>query len=300
MRLKLICFLILFMNTAAWAQQYPEPLFYQINPYLINPGFTGYLTDLSAFVRAQSPLTLDDHVIRNYGAGINKSFERSYIGVGGKLDYDQRDFFESLYVDASLSYKVVFSNKQVLSIGTNVGLANRTYNVDDLTAYVDLSDPTLSSDYYYKTSMNIGIGLAYYSSTIEAGVAMPYMVEGSQSFNGYFNAYLAYKHYMGHDHWILKPNLYMVNQVDGSQTYTGGLMLSKRETFWVQLGGSSDLTFNAHLGVEFGEYRLSYAYVHYLNDDLPYTNLSEIMLQLHFGRSNRVLSHIGDKRNRKM
>lgn len=281
------------------AQQYPETQLYSVNPYLINPGFTGYLTDVSIYFNALSPLALEQNAIRNYRAGFNKSIEKSYLGIGGKLTYDQRDFFESFYLDASLAYRIVFDRKHVVGFGADIGLVNRTYSLDNLSQYVDLSDQTLSSDYYFGTNMKLGLGIAYYSSFMEAGIAMPYMIEGSEKFNGYFNVYFAYKHYLANDKWVLKPNLYFVNNTDGTQLINGNLMVQYQSKFWGQLGASNTKDLTLAMGMTLSNYQLSYSYLHYLGDELPYNSLEEVSLLIHFGKSNRILSHISTIRNRK-
>lgn len=299
MRKIILVICLVYGATGLKGQQYPETQLYAANPYLINPGFTGYLTDISVYFNAMSPLSLEQNVIRNYRAGFNKSIEKSYLGIGGKLTYDQRDFFESFYLDASLSYRIVLDRKQVISFGADIGLVNRTYSLDNLSQYVDLSDQTLSSDYYFGTSMKLGLGIAYYSSIMEAGLAMPNLIEGSEKFNGHFNAYVAYKHYLVNDHWVLKPNLYFVNYPDGTQLISGSVMIISQNKFWGQLGGTNVKDLILAMGVAIGNYQLSYSYLHHLGDELPYNGLGEVSLLIHFGKSNRVLSHISTIRNRK-
>lgn len=297
---KIIILCLVLTSWSVRAQQYPETQLYMVNPYLINPGFTGYLTDLSAYASVMSPLTLEDNVIRNYQVGINKSIEQAYMGIGGRLTYDQRDFFESVYVDASFSYRIVTDNRQVLSVGSNVGLVNRTFDVGELSPYVDLRDPTLNSDYYFRTNFNLGFGLAYYSTNIEAGVAVPHMVEGSEQFNGYFNAYFAYKLYFANDTWMMKPNAYFVNYPDGTSQFHGNIMVAQKGSFWGQLGGTSTEAVTVAAGISFnGSYELVISHLQQLASDLPYNNRSEIMLRVHMGKSYRILSHVGTKRNKK-
>lgn len=281
------------------AQQYPETQLYATNLYLINPGFTGYHTDVSVYFNAMSPLSLAQNMIRNYRVGFNQSIEKSYLGVGAKLTYDQRDFFESFYLDGSLAYRVVFDRKQVISFGADIGLVNKTYSLDNLSQYVDLADQTLASDYYFGTNMKLGLGVAYYSSMIEAGIAMPYLIEGSEKFNGHFNVYMAYKHYVTNDRWIFKPNFYFVNYPDGSHLINGSLMVQHQNKFWGQLGGTNTKDITAALGMTLGNYQLSYSYLHHLGNELPYNSLGEVSLLIHFGKSNRILSHISTIRNRK-
>lgn len=297
---KVIFILLIATVWSADAQQYPETQLYMVNPYLINPGFTGYLTDLSIFASATSPLVLDNNVIRNYQVGINKSIEKSYIGVGGKMVYDQRDFLESVYLDASFSYRVVTANKHVLSIGSNIGLVNRTFDVGKLSPYVDMRDPTLSSDYYYKTNLNLGLGIAYYSARVEAGLALPSIVEGSEQFTGYFNAFLAYKIYFANDEWVAKPNSYFVNYPDGTSQFHGNLMIGKSGVFWGQIGGSNTKSLIFSTGWTFNDnYELVMSHLQQLASNLVYQNKSDIMLRVHLGNSSRKISHIVHKRNRR-
>ena len=281
------------------AQQYPESQLYMANPYMMNPGFTGYLTDLSIYAGAQSPFSLGDNEVRNYYVGINQSLENKYLGVGGKIMYDQRAFFESIYLDASVSYRAVVSNKHVISMGADVGLVNRTYNIGHLTPYVDMNDPTLSSDYYYQTSFKAGFGVAYYSEVIEAGLAAPFLVEGSEDFSNYYNGYLAYKIYLDNDRWILKPNLVAAHLPDGTVQASGHVMFERRGMFWGQVGYDSSNSLHLATGWMVQSYEIVYGHRLLSGDQLPYTSRGEVMLRIHLGKSNKRLSHIASPRNKK-
>ncbi|WP_109832904.1 PorP/SprF family type IX secretion system membrane protein [Reichenbachiella versicolor] len=299
MKVQILFLTIMLASINLAAQQYPNTQLYYANPYLINPGFTGYLTDMSAYVNAMSPMTTEKSAIRNYRAGINQALEKKYLGVGGKFTYDQRDFFESLYLDLSLAYKLVLKRKHVIGLGTDIGIVNRSYNITGLTKYVDQNDPTLTSDYFYRTNLKIGVGMAYYSTSMELGIAFPHMVESSENFAPYFNTYVAYKYYLPRSLWLLKPALYFVNLSDGTQIVNGNLMFIKKQKIWLQLGYGSSKEVSTAIGLFFDMYELSYSYVHSLSDVLPYNSLNELMLRIHIGKSNKLLSHIADKKNRK-
>ncbi|RJE70623.1 PorP/SprF family type IX secretion system membrane protein [Reichenbachiella sp. MSK19-1] len=287
--------------TFCFGQQYPETDFYSVTPYLINPGFTGALTGLSGYVTGRRPMTQQVNQISNYRIAFNQSLERTQLGIGGKMTYDRRAFFESLYLDFSFAYKLVLDHKRVLSLGADVGIVNRSYSLDELSAYVDLSDPTLSSDYYYGTNFQMGLGLAYYSTSIEAGIAMPYIFDDSQAINQYFNAYFAYKHYFSQDRWILKPNAYWVSYLDKSEKVNLSLSVENRGRFWGQLGVSSTKEVSIGMGLKFDIYQLSYNYAYNWNQNsVAPSSTGEIMLSIHYSKSNKEFAHITTKRNRRV
>lgn len=281
------------------AQQYPEFQLYMLNPAQVNPGFTGYLTDLSIFAGAVSPLTFSEHAVRNYYVSVNQSFENNYLGIGGKLLYDQRDFYESFYMDASTSYRAVIANKQVVSIGADIGLVNRSYRLGNLTPYVNMDDPTLSSDYYYQTSFKLGVGLAYYSPKLELGVSMPYLIEGSEDFSGYFNAYAAYKWYFANDQWVVQPNAFWEFYPDETMNLRANVMMKLRGVLWGQVGSDVNRSVYLSSGWTFGNYELIYGHKLQSGDAVAYSNRAEVMIRVHLGRSNRELSHIATPLNKK-
>ena len=298
---SILFFLLISYLLSSQAQQYPESHLYMANPYIINPGFTGYLTDFLAYAGATSPITSDNHVVRGYQVGMNKSFERRNMAVGGKLVYDQRDFFQSTYIDLSMSYQMVIDKKQVLSIGSDVGLVNRTYDIGELSPLVDLRDPTLSSDYYFRTNLKLGFGVAYYSTTVEAGFALPQMIEGAESLASFYNAFFAYKHYLSNDFWLIKPNVFYIKYPDGTYQFQGNIMLARRGTFWGQIGGTSNKGVSLSTGITFNsDYEVVLSHLHQLQSELPNSNRTEVMLRMHLGNSNRVLSYIANKRNRRL
>ena len=76
MKKLLISFLMLSSAFSTNAQQFPESNFYSRNLYLINPSFTGYITGISGYVSAQSPLNAQFGEIRNFGVGIYTPIEK--------------------------------------------------------------------------------------------------------------------------------------------------------------------------------------------------------------------------------
>ncbi|MEL6560281.1 MAG: PorP/SprF family type IX secretion system membrane protein [Bacteroidota bacterium] len=300
--MKRIVLVVMLLVSAGFvnAQQMSVSNLHSINPYLINPAFTGYLTDISGYATIGMPLSFKGGEIRNYQAGFNKAIESKSIGVGGKLVFDQRDFFESISFSGSFAYRMAINKNHVLSFGTDVGFVNRSYDVDGLNAFVDLDDPTLSSDYYFQSNLLLGFGLGYYSSKIEAGLSMPLVVEGGESLNTTTHAYFGYRHFFNNNFWFVKPTVLFTYLPDQPDELMLNVMVQKNGAFFGQLGASNNQDVMVSFGIYFNEFLVSYVYRENLgNENLPFNAMNEIGIQFQVGRSRMRFSNIGNQLNLK-
>ena len=300
MKRLVFLFMLLLSFGFAKAQQVSISNLHSINPYLINPAFTGYLTDISGYALVAMPLSFNGGEIRNYQAGFNKAIESKSIGLGGRLTFDQRDFFESISFLGSFAYRLAMNNNHVLSFGTDVGFINRTYDVDGLNAFVDLNDPTLSSDYYFQSNLLLGFGLAYYSSKVEAGVSMPSIVEGGESLNTTTIAYFGYRHFFNNNFWFVKPTVLYSYLPNRSGQLMLNVMVQKKGVFYGQLGVDNNQDVMVSMGVFFNEFLVSYIYRENIGaENLPFNSMNEIGILFQIGNSRMRFSNLGNQLNLK-
>lgn len=300
MKKLFISFLLLVSLFSSNAQQFPESNFYSRNLYLINPSFTGYITGISGYVSAQSPLNAQFGEIRNFGVGIYTPIEKSYFGIGGKLNYDKRGIYEAFYGDVSLSYQIVIDRAHVISVGTDIGLVNRSFDTGELNEFVNLDDPVLNSDYYFKTNMKLGFGVSYVSRFLEIGIALPHLIESSEQANTQANLYTGYRHQVPNSDWLIKPNFLYSRYTDNSNVVDANIMVQKDDTFWLQLGYRSTNNILASLGFMVQEMEIDYSFSPYIgSDDLPYETQHQVMLIFNISKSKKYYTHIVNKKNRR-
>lgn len=300
--MKRVILVVMLLVTAGLsrAQQVTTSNFHSINPYVINPAFTGYLTDISGYALVGMPLSFNGGENRSYQAGFNQSIEKRAIGIGGKLHFDQRDFFESISFSGSFAYRLPINNNQVLSFGADIGFINRSYDIDGLNSFVDLNDPTLSSDYYFQSNLLLGFGLAYYSAKVEAGISVPSLVEGGESLNTTMNAYFGYRHYFNNNFWFVKPTVLFAYLPDRTSETLVNVMIEKKNGYFGQVGVSSNQDVILSLGVYFQQFLISYIFRENIgSENLPFNAMNEVVIQFHFGRSRMRFSNIGNELNRR-
>ncbi|MGB3467834.1 MAG: PorP/SprF family type IX secretion system membrane protein [Cyclobacteriaceae bacterium] len=282
------------------AQQTGVSGFYAMNPYQANPAFTGYLTDLSGYLIAGAPLSFNTSDRRNYQAGMAQSLESRNIGIGLRLGFDQRDFFEAVNLDGTFAYYLSFNKRYVLSAGMSLGFVNRSYDTDRLNSFVDLTDPTLASDYYFESNLRMGFGIAFYSDRWEAGISTPSLVEGGESLNEMVNIYVAYRHYFNNNFWFVKPSMLLTHLQDRTTETLINVMIQKKGKFYGQTGYSTSNDLLLSMGVFFRQMTLSYLFrENFSKGGAPFRPMNEIGIHFQLGNSRMRRAHIGSELNRR-
>jgi len=288
--------LLILIISKSFAQQVQDYNLYTKNLFLINPAFAGYTEGASIFLQARSAFRGIDNAPRNFTVGFSSPIERFSMGTGARINIDQRGIFQTFSADIAAAYKLVYKYKHVFSFGMDIGFVNRSFNLTGLNGNVDMSDITLSSDFFNKTYFKSAVGVSYVSPSAEAGIAFPMLIESEKEINQNVNVYAGYKFAAGNN-FIIKPSGFFRTMADGTVQGDINLMAEWKKLIWVQPGFRSNTTLLLSTGFTLPYGSLGYSFNYYSGE---YRNLDlnthEFSLVLNLNGSNDKAAFTGDRK----
>ena len=225
-------------------------------PLLINPANTGFIPDgdyrLGVNYRNQwaSLSAFPYKTISAYGDWqlLQNREETGWLGAGGLIlrDVAGTSVLTSTKVYGSLAYHQMINNGSLLSLGFNVGWANKRITTADLTfpsqwngqffdVHQSAQAPLLTANQTNYLDLQVGMNYAYFPSSsvyINAGFSAMHLNRPTESFwanatgidnrvavryNGFLNASIKLN-----DQVIIQPNVYYSRQA-GSWEAVGGV-----------------------------------------------------------------------------
>ena len=167
----------LLVGISSLAQQDPLYSQYLMNPFIINPAYAGYTTDLNASVmyRKQwagfegSPVTLN--------ANAHMALDKNRMGAGLLVLQDQVGADKNTEVTFAYAYHLALSTRLKLSFGLQGGVIN--YHSDYSNLKYNLADPKFSNINEWKP--NIGTGLLLLSDKFMIGFSIPKMLKATNT-----------------------------------------------------------------------------------------------------------------------
>jgi type IX secretion system PorP/SprF family membrane protein len=166
---------LFFLSVSAFAQQDPLYSQYMLNPFIINPAYAGYTTDLNASVmyRKQwagfegSPVTMN--------ANAHIALDKNRMGAGLIVLQDQIGSDKNTEVNVAYSYHLSLSTSMKLSFGLQGGVINYHSDYSDLN--ITAGDSKFSNLSEWKP--NLGAGLLLHNEKFIAGLSVPKMLKSS-------------------------------------------------------------------------------------------------------------------------
>ena len=225
------------------------------SPLTTNPANTGFIPDgdyrLGINYRDQwsSVMTVPYKTMSVFGDVqlMRNRFENGWLGAGGVLLHDVAGSgnLTSSKLYGSVAYHQMMGYSSLLSLGFNVGIANKRINTTNLKfpdqfdgKFFDSKLPTsvaLARDNVAYLDMQVGMNYAYFPTEriyVNAGASVHHINRPTESFFlsdgkednrvpmryiGFLNASI-----MVNDQWIVNPNVYYTSQAKASEL-VGGL-----------------------------------------------------------------------------
>lgn len=225
------------------------------SPLTTNPANTGFIPDgdyrLGVNYRNQwsSIMSVPYKTMSAFGdiQIMRDRFENGWIGAGGVVlkDVAGSGNLTSTKVYGSIAYHQMLGYSSLLSLGFNVGMANKQINVSNLKFpdqfdghFFDHGIPTnaiLDRTNITYLDMQVGMNYAYFPTEriyVNAGFSAHHVNRPRESFfasdqNGYDNRlprrYIGFLNgsFMLNDQWIVNPNAYFTMQADASEFVLG-------------------------------------------------------------------------------
>ena len=222
--------LFLLIGVASFAQQDPLYSQYLMNPFIINPAYSGYTTDLNTSVmyRKQwagfegSPVTMN--------ANAHIALDRNRMGAGIIVLQDEVGADKNTEVTFTYAYHLPLSTRLKLSFGLQGGVINYHSDYSDLKFNPDDSKFTNINEW----KPNLGTGLLLHNEKFMIGLSIPKMLKATTTveqlstalYTQHLYAYGAYLFQLSH-RIKLKPSVLMraVNGAPLSLDYAASIKI---------------------------------------------------------------------------
>lgn len=179
---KLILLTYGFLLIAKVSQAQQDPLYsqYMINPFLLNPAYSGFTKDFSAQAAYRVQWTGYEGAPVTMNASGQIALADNRMGVGLILMQDEIGINKTTEVMASYGYHLLLEDNKKISFGLRGGMVNYKSDYSELT--IDDSDPKFLNN-ISEWKPGIGAGIIFSSDRFYAGLSVPNMLKATTSAN---------------------------------------------------------------------------------------------------------------------
>lgn len=244
------------------AQQPVNYNLYTINPYLLNPAYTGAGGCLHAFLNNHNQWINLSNAPTTFSFGVHNRFSEK-ANVGLMIVSDNRYYVNYLTANLTYAYNVKLDNSQELSFGLSAGLANNKLDEGKL-GLKDANDPQIPT--FNNTRFDAGFGLAYERKALKLGASVPHFFDPIGNFSKQFNVQASYDLYTKSKDWKVTPIVLARNYS------VVGLMVDMvaaatwKEMINAQLGFRTDKSLIMGVGFNWNNFNIAYAYQYHTGD----------------------------------
>jgi len=210
----LICFLL--TSHRSQAQQLPLGSHYFMNPFMVNPAFTGTTDNINVFLTHRSQFS-----------GISGSPQTTYltldapinikgVGLGLKAYSDVTSILSRNGVSGNYSYSLNLGNTHQLTFGLAAGIIDNTINYDQAIVR-DVDDPSIFNNRVHRTVFSADFGVVYGWKQLQVGFAIPQLLSNqsrNRSNDGTISYFDMQQHYVGTAKYVFE-----IEQVKGLTAY---------------------------------------------------------------------------------
>lgn len=153
------------------AQQDPLYNLYYYNQAMINPAYAGLYKNMTLSLATRKQWAgIDGAPFTNVLSFTSSLGERG--GMGTTVISDRLGINTTTEIQQAFSYKVINSERGVLSFGLQGGLINYRYDYSKLNI-LDLNDEDLDMNRTQFTQPNVGAGVFFHNENLFAGISVP-------------------------------------------------------------------------------------------------------------------------------
>jgi len=181
--------MLLFVGTAAFAQQSAKYTHYMFNRFAINPASAGWQEAWSAtgiYRNQWAGFSPDGNGPATFGASVNGALNSIRSGVGLSIVSDKLVTESNTNVALSYAYRQPLGPDATLSFGISGGIAQKTIDGTKLVAQ-DANDFSIPSTKLNKTALDLGFGVYYQSPKFWAGISSTTLNAAKLQFAGNVN-----------------------------------------------------------------------------------------------------------------
>ncbi len=256
-----ILIILIALGVTAQAQILNTHYRYQLNWLNINPAYTGATEGLTAIINPGTQWVGIADNPTNTMVGVHGSLGDN-MGLGGKMVFDQRGIFSTVTAEALYAYKVRLSEMQRLNFGLSAGIFSTVLDRSSLGEgnQTDLSDPSISSDYYNETQFLLSFGVLYQIKRLQVGLSMPHMFVSGSSVSEHVFATAQYDLYKNREDFVISPLCVYQHLNNSPDIIDLGAKAELKQFIWIQTSYRSNQSMSYALGLKFSGLNIGYLY----------------------------------------
>ncbi|MFY9309981.1 MAG: PorP/SprF family type IX secretion system membrane protein [Bacteroidia bacterium] len=181
-----------------YAQQLGMYSHYFYKPMLYNPAFAGYDNTTNALLLHRNQWTDFKGAPRLTIFTMDGSLIDNKVGIGMCLTSDRKGITNRTTGNLSYSYGISLNDDTRILFGLSLGVVYQSLDFSR-TQVENNADPNLFSDLQRKTAFDGNAGVAFVWKGLEAGIAVPQIMQNKISYQDYTNVrgyYTMARHYM--------------------------------------------------------------------------------------------------------
>jgi type IX secretion system PorP/SprF family membrane protein len=287
-------------NGELFAQQLPFSSQYYMDPFVINPAFTGTGESINAYLTHRSQWTGLQGSPQTSYLTVDGPVQTKNVGLGLKLYSDVTDIISRSGAFANYSYHLRISDSSNLYFGLAMGIIDT--KIDFSKAIIkDNDDPFLYNQAQNKTVFSADFGVAYIWKRLTVGFAIPQVIGNKVAYpiingdNGYYDLN---RHYQGSVKYLFDVSkekgitaypLIMARYVQNAPfQYDFNGVIDWKKIGWFGVTYHSTYAVALSAGVRYHNFTVGYAYDIQVSKVRSYTGLaSEFLLSYTFGEGKK-------------
>lgn len=268
------------------AQQVSFNRFYYLNPFVMNPAYTGNKSYSHAYMSHRSQWINVKGAPQTSYLTLDAPIKEKNIGLGVKLYSYSTDIINQVGAYASYAYTLKINESQQLNMGLAMGMLNN--KIDFAGAVMrDKDDPFFIMQEQNKTTFSADLGLLYTFKKLEAGFAIPQLLGNNVKYgtdNGYLRYFDLSRHYQGSIKYMFDVSqekditaypMVLVRAVKGAPLqYDISAVADWKKIGWFGLTYHSTYALGISGGVRYKNFSLGYSYDLGINSVKRYTGPS--------------------------
>jgi type IX secretion system PorP/SprF family membrane protein len=186
-------------TTGVAAQQLPLGSHYFMNPFVLNPAYTGSGEDINVFLTHRSQFSGIAGSPQTTSLTIDGPISVKGVGLGLNAYSDVTSILSRNGVSGNYSYSLNLWSGHSLTFGLAAGVVDHTINYDQAVVR-DLDDPSLFDQKMHRTVFTADLGLLYEWKQLQVGFAVPQLLGNKARFksnDGTINYFDMQRHYVG-------------------------------------------------------------------------------------------------------
>ena len=304
--MKVIIIIVLSLVTLfhnVYSQQVPVFNLNTINPYSLNPSYTGY-NGSSAFLHYRKQWIGFDRAPESGLLSANWKLNNDKSGLGILILNDKNNILANTSGKISYAQYFKISKTQELLLGVNLGVKQNRILFENIQAQ-DESDEVLLANNLSKSYFESDFGLTYKINELTAQLIVPQLLGGNSTFNDTYNEktvnYTLLRHFVGivdyefnvGEHVQLSPIIQLRGVAGLPFQYDAMLKTVYQDQTWVVVGYSPKNSFAVSVGTEIDHrFTIGYSAEFSVNNLAAYNSgTHEVVLGIKFkDKSNAVFN----------